>query len=335
MKKNLLRKLTLSAVTMGVAALSVTTSTFAWFTTNGTATANTIEGTVQASDILFMIASPTWSDAEESKTSTASYEKSTYTSSVTLTQENYWNGSASTAYDGKNLYPVAIAGNANATNVGSFTSVNDNHKFDKTADRSYYIYYQVRFGLSQMNKAKTTTVKMDFSGLNVSAAGSQTLLADAGSADSAKKGQTVTRTIGDVLSLGINNTYTTTGTFSNDATGYYHCVEEKETDGCNAHEYYNNIFGLTENKVAVPTSYLSNYKSAYFGSWTKSTSTDSSSSTTTTDGSYTLFSVKGVESIEVTTDFYFFIDGWDVDCFNCVGGLSFSADSINFTATQA
>ena len=134
MKKNLLRKLTLSAVTMGVAALSVTTSTFAWFTTNGTATASTISGTVQASDILFMIENPTWSDATASSASTADYSNSTYSSSVTLTQEKYWDGTKSSELSTNNLYPVAIDGEYGSTNVGSFTSVNDNHKFDKAAE---------------------------------------------------------------------------------------------------------------------------------------------------------------------------------------------------------
>ncbi len=79
MNKKLTRKLTLSAVTLGVAALSLTSTTYAWFTTNGSATASGIKGSVAASDANMLIKTPT---GYSGSNGTAAWD-TTFTKSVT------------------------------------------------------------------------------------------------------------------------------------------------------------------------------------------------------------------------------------------------------------
>lgn len=54
MKKSLKRKLALSAITLGVAAFSVSATTFAWFTSNSDVNASGVEGTVAQDDSIYI-----------------------------------------------------------------------------------------------------------------------------------------------------------------------------------------------------------------------------------------------------------------------------------------
>ena len=241
MNKKLLRKLTLSAVTLGVAAVSATTSTFAWFTTNGTVTASNVTGTVKASDALVLIKSPTaWVTTTTTKdqTTTTTIDPK-YTTTVnqtdasgsvmtttdesnnvsTLTTESTHNFATSTTLvneggDGNvgKLAPVAIG----STSVDGTllekddSATNTTNSFTKKADNTHYLHYQVVLAISSLDSSKTYEVKMSLPSLNTSV-NSQYLLADSvASSDtnysSYKAGQTVSVGVKDVLSVGIKNT---------------------------------------------------------------------------------------------------------------------------------
>jgi len=416
MNNKLLRKLTLSAVTLGVAAISATTSTFAWFTTNGTVTANSISGTVKASDALVLIKSPTaWVEKSvtESETTTTTIEPK-YTTTVnqtdasgnaittdsngsesTLSTESTHNFATSTTLVNEggstttDLAPVAI----NSIDVtGSFVERNANtHEYTAAASNTHYLHYQVVLAISSLDSTKTYDVKMTLPSLNINT-NSQYLLADSVASTHTsyanyKTGQTISVGVKDVLSVGIKNTIvsseedaqkyglsngvslTTSGNdqqYSADASGWYHAIAE-DTSGADAVTYYNNVYGLTgqgaiarpKHVKANPTDsdpgkddsgnfkateeYSTYYKSDALYKVTNKKDENDSSKTTDEIESITctdkvIYKLANTTSAVVVTDLYFFIDGWDYQCFNAVSGMSLFAtgsNKISFTVAQA
>jgi len=342
MNKKLLRKLTLSAVTLGVAAVSATTSTFAWFTTNGTVTANTVSGTVKASDVLALIKSPTGWDASGNAKYDGSYtwnnESTTYDTSTTTSAQNFLQQTTLHSQGGDNtkLQPVAIGGTYSATNVGTFTTkANGAHTFAENTVATDYIHYQFVIALSSLDTTKTYNVKMQLPALS-QAEHSQYLLANAGTNSSTAKGSTLTFKVEDALSIGIKNTIVAstnkanygvgtlpTGTqlsnfvANSDATGNYHAIAETGANDAkgDAIAYYNNVFGLSDNSaISLPNNYTNNYGTGETKNvWYSNTSTATAK---------TIYSITGVSEAIIATDLYFFIDGWDYQCFNAIGGLS-------------
>lgn len=347
MNNKLLRKLTLSAVTLGVAAISATTSTFAWFTTNGTVSASTVSGTVKSSDILALIKSPTgWNgttpkydgtyalDTTSKTFTSSSTAAATFAKSTTLVSEG--------ANDNGNMQPVAISGAAKADNVGSFTkAATSANTFDESTTAKDLVHYQFVIALSSLDKTKTYNVSMTLPALSQTPS-SQYLLANAGTNDSAKAGSTLTLKIEDALSIGVKNTIVkdtnvkdtnkstygiataTTGPSSlgSDATGNYHAITETGANDAkgDAIAYYNNVYGLTgDSAIKLPDSYATNYNSS---AWYTTTSEATAK---------TIYSITGVTEAVVATDLYFFIDGWDYQCFNAIGGLSLFNASAEIT----
>lgn len=337
MNKKLLRKLTLSAVTLGVAAVSATTSTFAWFTTNGTVTASTVSGTVKASDVLALIKSPTGWDSNGTAKYDGSYtwnsESTTYDTATTTSAQTFLRETTLHSQGGDNtqLQPVAIDGTPHATdNVGSFKTKHASTAHDFTGDTKAtdYIHYQFVIALSSLDTNKTYNVNMQLPALS-QISHTQYLLADAGS--NATKGSTLTFKIEDALSIGIKNTIVTSGNygvttapsvtsgsqFKNDATGNYHAIAEIGANNAkgDAIAYYNAVYGSS---ISLPDNYATNY-----GSGETKNVWYSSGSTATAK---TIYSITGVSEAVIATDLYFFIDGWDYQCFNAIGGLKLFND---------
>ncbi len=370
MNKKMLRKLTLSAVTLGVAALSVTTSTFAWFTTNGTATASKVSGTVKASDVTMLIKSPTgwknsdgtmtpvydgsyyWDNGSSSMASTTSGSARTFGTSTELVNES-GNGDTTTK-----LTPLAILNGTSlsSTTGPSFTKYSDIGKTTtETVSSSDYLHYQVVIALNGLVSGTSYSVKMQLPTINTQKA-EQYLLVNAGTGATA--GSTIQLEISDALSLCIKNTIVSTtsnnasdyglsnggaiSSFDNDATGFYHAKEEtanvmtKSAFGSDftskagdAITYYNNVYGLpvsspsSINAIKKPENYeytsgSTTYKNDTFSGWSSTPQT--------------IYTVKGGEnadSLVCVTDLYFFIDGWDYQCFNAIGGLKLFADNSN------
>jgi len=402
MNKKLLRKLTLSAVTLGVAAISATTSTFAWFTTNGTVTANSISGTVKASDALVLIKSPTaWVEKSvtESETITTTIEPK-YTTTVnqtdasgnaitttdsngsesTLSTESTHNFATSTTLVNEggstttDLAPVAI----NSIDVtGSFverTNDTNTHTYTAAASNTHYLHYQVVLAISSLDSSKTYDVKMTLPSLNINT-NSQYLLADAGSDNTYKTGQTISVGVKDVLSVGIKNTIVSseedaqkyglsngvnlatangeTQQYSDDASGWYHAIAE-DTSGADAVTYYNNVYGLAvPSAIARPKhlkadategstadqEYSTYYKNEalYTTTYVKDDDQDTSTISSITCADKVIYKLKKTTSAVVVTDLYFFIDGWDYQCFNAVSGMSLFAtgsNQISFTVAS-
>ncbi len=350
MNKKILRKLTLSAVTLGVAALSVTTSTFAWFTTNGSASASTVSGKVESQNALMLIKSPTgwngstpvytgatvWDESSATYSSPESSSAATFGASTTLINE------AGNGAKLNGLKPVSILNDAysegNKTPSGTFytNSTNATHTYTTQASSSDYLHYQVVIALSGLVSGTKYTVSMTLPALNTTTH-DQYLMVDAGNHTSAKAGNTLKLCIQDALSLGIKNTVvsgnqstdtydlTNGGTYNssldNDATGFYHALAETDgtTEKGDAIAYYNNVYkdSASYTSISLPTNYADCYKNNtdLFSSWSNTAKT--------------IYSVTGTDngSLVVVTDLYFFIDGWDYQCFNAIGGLDLFANS--------
>ena len=223
MKKNLVKKLALSAVTMGVAALTVTTTTFAWFTSNTSATASSIKATTVGAG----------------------------------------EGNLLISTDGKNWATSATLDDHSATKLAPTQLKNGEFKeLDGTTGNSANtVSYTLYFSVS--NVAKGAKIQMNLSDLKFGAdtepTYEQKLLADAGA--DAKAGSKVSVKYGDVLAMRIAEAAlpsdATTqaqenqpGTlFASGAKNYRYRAED--TSGADAVTYYNNILGQDIHRPGV------------------------------------------------------------------------------------
>lgn len=211
MKKNLTRKLALSAAAMGVAALSVTTTTYAWFTSNSTATASDVSGTVI--------------DAGEGNL-------------LVSTDAITWGKTATFAANDTLLKPVHVNAAANTYTDEKGTAVTDGVK-------SYTVYFNV----SNVAAGSSVHMKVNLSGF--SDAVQQTLLADAGTSEEAKAGKKVTVGLQDVLAMNINDvasfpaeaTATKTADITSPLNGKAYRYKAEEATAADAVIYYNNLLG--------------------------------------------------------------------------------------------
>ncbi len=337
MNKKILRKLTLSAVTLGVAALSVTTSTFAWFTTNGSATASEVKGTVQAANANMLIKTKTTSGYTDFKNSVSFDAGSTTLVPVT------W----STVDSGTPAFHKA--GNT----IGEFKE-NANTSTD-------VLHYEVVFGITNL-PSSTATVTANFTNFSGGEDATQYLLVDAcasGTTNGATAGTTIKVNLLDVLSLRVTSTV-----ISSDLSTYgisdsnsnlvgsinpidanYRYKKEVETlteygdsklaDGLtgNAIDYYKNVYGSKLTGTMSKPQHTSGDNNTYADGYSDTVLYDSTQNGESQYKDITLFTVPANntnKTVYVKTDFYFYIDGWDYQCFNCVGGLTLSGGVMNF-----
>ena len=211
MKKNLTRKLALSAAAMGVAALSVTTTTYAWFTSNSDATASNVSGTVR--------------DAGEGNL-------------LVSTDAKNWGKTATFGTNTNLLKPVHVNAAANTYTDEKGTAVTDGTK-------SYTVY----FNISNVAAGSSVHMKVNLDGF--SAAVEQTLLADAGKSEEAKAGKKVTVGLQDVLAMNINDvaefptgaTATKTADITSPLSNKAYRYKAETEVAADAVTYYNNLLG--------------------------------------------------------------------------------------------
>lgn len=326
MTNKILRKLTLSAVTLGVAAVSATTSTFAWFTTNGTVEASGVSGTVKEVNgnmLLSVFKSSAWQGPLKNVILPAG---TTTLAPVQVT---------STTSGGTTTYGFTKAGETKG-------------EFNETATANTdYIHYELVFHMSDLANGGglKNVLTANFNGFT-GQSGTQYLLADADASTGAKAGDTISVDLLDVLSVrvessiildankstySINDTISATaGNISNNGTKFYRYNQEKDTvtvsrtdKKADALTYYNNVHQKSLNRDNIKPTYETTYLST----------TDNTSDTTKTG--ITLFEITGTSKAYVKTDIYLYIDGWDKQCFNAVGGLQITAGLIEFNLKPA
>ncbi len=347
----LIRKLTLSGVTLGVAALSLTTSTYAWFTTNTTATASGISGSVKASGGNMLIKTLEYWNEDTIKGST---EKTT---------ADTWSDFASTvslhAKDNVKMNPVTYTVVPSDNSVSSTPNTSGFYKgtkggteFTTAVEETDYLHYRIIFALSSLATGDSITnkVTMKVSDFTTDAEGSQYLLVDADSSG-AKAGDTIKVNLLDVLSMRVestiitsdnsNSSYTQYGIQSSDLTApgdkfiasnaCYRYRGESDTvkvgdqdTKADALTYYNTVHGISASRPANDTD------RGYLDSTTSPNTLVSTKDNAEEANTIELFSVSGVEKAYVMCDIYFYIDGWDKQCFNAAGCLSLTEGNLNF-----
>lgn len=351
----LIRKLTLSGVTLGVAALSLTTSTYAWFTTNTTATASGISGSVKASGGNMLI-------------KTLNYWEGDVVNNPTTTTADTWSDFASTvslhAKDGVSMNPVtytkvATEGSGTPNTSGFYKGTKGGTEFTTATNETDYLHYRIILALSSLATGEgiNNMVTMKVSNFTSNAEGSQYLLVDA-STDGAKAGDTIKVNLLDVLSMrvesklvssseassyGITSTDVPDSSGSSPLTSINACyryraesetVKVKGTSGdswsdnkADALTYYDNVYGH-KSSTTRPEESARGYRTGddAIKTLVSPTGTDNAEEANTIE----LFSVSGVEKAYVMCDIYFYIDGWDKQCFNAAGGLSLAEGNLNF-----
>ncbi len=401
MNNKLLRKLTLSAVTLGVAAVSLTTTTFAWFTTNSTVTASTVQGKVSSSGANMLAKTWAFDGAQKQIAVEGEQGKSTYT---TVTGADIYSGFSATptlhtTAATNSLVPVQAKAETKKEGSGdsekttteySFTKAKAVGDFSENANDGDYLHYEVIFAISDL-EAATYTVSATFTNFT-GTSGTQYLYVDScASSTETGKGAVAQKTISvnllDVLSCRVessvitNNTSTLGGYGISDSetskmvtsftasdttanTKFYRYKAESDKVNCfktessgdteelvgDALTYYNNVYGRTGASDSAtapytkPNSGVATYENTTLApTITTTKGEDDQKKTITTYPSVDLFKVTGTASngspvltkAYVKTDIYFFIDGWDNQCFNAVGGLSLSGGTINFSLTKA
>ncbi len=326
----LIRKITLSGVTLGVVALSVTTSTFAWFTTNSEAKASNVSGTVSSSGSNMLI---------------KTYKNTSWTS---FAKEVSFDAGSTT------LVPVTYQ----TTNTAGFYKIGST-KTDfngATADKTDYLHYQVIFGLSSLATASnmTNTVSLEVKDFTSATDKEQYLLVDAG--EGAKAGDTIKVNLLDVLSMRVESKLITSsdsekgGIAGNDiptinsdnftATNSCYRYRAESTQvltktsssgdfslsNADALTYYNNVYNVSASRPSddTPRGYNNS-------SYTDATNLVTKGESDETPNEIKLFTIKGSEKAYVMCDIYFYIDGWDYQCFNAVGGLTLDSGKLDFT----
>ena len=354
MKKNLTRKLALSAVTMGVAALTVTSTTYAWYTSNATATASTITGTAKAADGNLLIGKVT-GDGKSSTDATQTVDDVT-SWATTLTFDASSAKLSPVTWDSSSKQWQAVnTGNSTLTKVENTDSV--------------IVRQTVWFNIDSVSADSELTVKMNGlsqtpdNGKNQKLAVSDTKIG--GSVDNKTTSRTVKLT--DVLACRITSVSLPTGVTATGADGNYKWTNEDTSRG-DAVIYYNNIYGLgqyiqvdtkTVTSPASGTTYYTKSGETYtkadnLTAWdentvyyTKSdelvrpinTGFENTYLSNTEATALSLFNVTkfGDDARDANykfgVTFEFYIDGWDYQCYNAIGGQSFTGLSLEFNLT--
>ena len=329
MKKNLTRKLALSAVTMGVAALTVTSTTYAWYTTNSQATASGMKANTAAADSNLLIATQTRSDSKEA---------------TTLQEDLKWGNSVSFVAKTNELQPAQWdATHSKWVGVDGRTEVTT-------------VTYTVWFQATDITSSKTLKLQLGGARFKNSSSSDDNLgrnkqhfLVDAvgekgGQDYKAGKDQYVglvdvlgiqTNLVGEyTLSYAIESSsgtaigdavYTkkTENTIVTSDTTNYRFLSENTTNTGDAVIYYNNV--QTGANIKRPDPYNS-----FFNKTSLATEGDEGLN-------YNPVEIATITPTNDNKDAYFgisftlFIDGWDYQCFNAVAGTTLDALTLNFT----
>lgn len=333
MKKNLTRKLALSAVTMGVAALTVTSTTYAWYTTNWQATASGMKASTAAANSNLLIATKT-SENEE----------------ATTIGEAVWGKSVSFVDKSSiELTPAQWVKNDGAS-TESWIGLD---KKDATV-----VNYTVWFSATSLTKSsyslKMKLSDVKFSGGNANndtSRNKQIFEVDAKSGTDKgnyTKGHSGNFGLIDVLGMRTEKieeysrtesngktTYTskTSGIVTSDTKNYRYLAENNS--GADAVTYYNNVYGLTDDKGLNRNTNQILYEGNLYAAKSDSVSTleykEYEIATITGDENNT----RANEAYEAYfgIKFTLFIDGWDYQCFNAVAGTKLESMTLNFSLT--
>ena len=308
-------KLIMSAAALAACAATLTSTTYAWYTSNTEVSASGVEGTSQANGEGMLLIST--SGAYGSFSNKASVE----IKSDNLIPVQYTAGTDHAA-------PTFNAWDA-STNKPSETALNISSNSNNQSVLAFDLYFtgvKEDVGVDVYLKSLTVT-------RNAGALPEKVIY---GEGDGLKKptaqGNTYTANILRTVKMAYVSSVTTEGNqAANSSSGCYDLETGDAlnttkfsygdtladlTSGFNAHTYYNNVLTgsnipVTGDDVKVAGDAITNSTSVNFGTTPNST----------TNGNY------------VKATFYFFIDGWDIACFDAVQQQSFKVE-MEFTSTE-
>lgn len=313
MKKNLTRKLALSAVTMGVAALTVTSTTYAWYTTNATASATGLKATTETAQGALLIQSGNDEGDNINSQKSSINLKAGFKPTYKLPD-----------LSSKKLTPAQWAKKNDSDASESWIGLD---KKDATVN-NYYIWFHATIPAQKLAKISFTLSNVVFS-----ARVKQTLTVNNKENSNESSDIYVIRGLQDVLAIKVseihNETNETTSNVTSLKSGNYRYLDEGNITNStgDALTYYNNVMGTNETRP-----------NDYFGDSNRNLAiADSQEAKSSTYGGTKIndFVTINNNSDEIKTVvfglcFTFFIDGWDKDCYNCVGGTSITSGTFTF-----
>lgn len=206
MKKSLRRKLIMSAVAVGAAAVGTTASTYAWFVSNNTVTASEINGSVVESNANLFI----------------------------LNGENYGQ-STNLNISGTKLSPIAIKKNSEVDNFvtsdGTVVSVSDGN--------TPYVSFELKFKTTGIKENESYSLNISSVTASATTQSTYTAVATAGGLT---KGQQVNGNVTESLILSYSADAAITPTTVKASQSLNLNTDSSETQG-NAKEYYKAVTG--------------------------------------------------------------------------------------------
>ena len=303
MKKNLTRKLALSAVTMGVAALTVTSTTYAWYTNNAQASASTLQATAAQAEGNLLIKCVNGTGDQMNSTTVTTAPNNGYSREITLTND----GSKSLL---KPAQLKTVSNNTGFYDLDGTTSLENNVVNE-------YIWFSI-----DVPAGKNVDLKLNISSLT----SSKNTKTNESNVDGEKSSWDVTLT--DALGLRVTRFGTPTATANTTtstlkADKLYRSQADATVDKVpDAITYYNRVMPTNTNVTkALKTTYDAIFDSTYY--------------MMTENSQLVLTNVKNTgkdtANIKFGLCFTFFLDGWDYQCYNEQGKSNLTAGTLNFS----
>lgn len=293
-------KLIMSAAALAACAATLTSTTYAWYTSNTQVSADGVTGTTAASGSELLLISDTGKDGSWSNT-------------VTLDSNDQGNVNI----NGVNLMPVAHAAE------GEYKGWSGNAVSTDPASSTNYLQFDLFF---KATKALPVYVNGFTINNETGALPSKDILANAGGLTASDKQKIYTVDVRRALKVETKSEVVTKGTANTPSYGQYNLSKLntyedslKGLSSYNAHEYFNKVTGNTiETNVTT----------------TQSVASTEIKETGATENQWTLGTTpKAAEAGDATylkVTFIVYLDGWDLACFDACQGQSISI-ALNFT----
>lgn len=293
-------KLIMSAAALAACAATLTSTTYAWYTSNTEVKATGVTGTTAASGSELLLISDTGADGS-------------WSNAIALSKDDV---AGNKNIDGDQLMPVAHAAE------GEYKGWDGSAVSDTAASNTDYLQFDLFFKATK----KLPVYVNGFTITNTTKAlPSKDILANAGGLNASNTNKTYTVDVRRALKVETKSEVVNKGTASTTSYGQYNLSKlDTYTDSLNslssynAHTYFNTVTGNT-----IPTEVTTTQSVA---------STEIKKNTGTTKWSLgeTPVATEAGDATYLKVTFIVYLDGWDLACFDACQGQSISI-ALNFT----
>lgn len=294
-------KLIMSAAALAACAATLTSTTYAWYTSNTEVKATGVKGTTAASGSELLLISDTGADGS-------------WSNAITLSKEDV---AGNINIDGDQLMPVAHAAN------GEYKGWNSNKVSDTDASNTDYLQFDLFFKATK--ELPVYVNGFTITNGNAAALPSKDILANAGGLTASNTNKTYKVDVRRALKVETKSEVVTQGTASTPSYGQYNLSKLntyedslKGLSSYNAHEYFDAVTG---NHIADTVT-------------GKSVTSTMISTTAGADNQWTLgttpLAAEAGDATYLKVTFIVYLDGWDLACFDACQGQSISI-ALNFT----